>query len=135
MAVLLLVAISQAGPGGGLSDLRWLSPVTLVGTLAALALIGMYLYFLFDLWSHVGSIQDDTAWARYLEINAALQALAFAAAGALLGTTVQKQVTNAESDRADENADAADANAGKLATIQSLGAGGIRGIEAANARE
>ena len=39
---------------------------------------------------------DDREWARLVEIRATLEALAFAAAGALLGTIVQRQAASGE---------------------------------------
>ena len=47
---------------------------------------------------------------RYVDLQSSLEALAFAAAGALLGTVIQRNATEREAGRADENSEAAGAN-------------------------
>jgi hypothetical protein len=63
----------------------------------AVALIVLYLVFVVLQWRSVGA--QDLTYARHSELLKGLEALAFAAAGAILGTTVQRQVTKkAEAD-------------------------------------
>ena len=74
--------------------------------MVAIALLVVYLVFLAIQWRAVAS--DDLTWARRSDLFKGLEALAFAAAGALLGTTVQRQVTlKAESQAADARREAA----------------------------
>ena len=80
----------------------------------AVVLLLVYLVFAFLLWRDA-DLQELT-FARRAHILSGLEALAFAAAGALLGTTVQRQVTTkaekeAETARADSARHAARAEA------------------------
>jgi hypothetical protein len=99
VAVVAFVALSVLGWGPGVS-VAWpsglrLSSLTVLGSLVALALVGVYLVFLILLRADaVGA--GDREWARLVEIRATLEALAFAAAGALLGTVVQRQAVSGE---------------------------------------
>jgi hypothetical protein len=99
VAIVAFVVLSVLGWGPGVtvawpSGLR-LSSLTVLGSLVALALIGVYLVFMLLLRADaVGA--DDREWARLVEIRATLEALAFAAAGALLGTVVQRQAVSGE---------------------------------------
>ena len=91
VAVVAFVIISVLGWGPGVS-VAWpsglsLSSLTVLGSLVALVLIGVYLVFMVQLRADAVSA-DDREWARLVEIRATLEALAFAAAGALLGTIV-----------------------------------------------
>jgi hypothetical protein len=75
-----------------------------IATLVAVLLIGGYLLFLSDLFKVVPGATDAT-WVRYTDIRTGLEALVFAAAGALFGTAVQRQVTSGvETDLANANA-------------------------------
>jgi hypothetical protein len=76
--------------------------------LVAAALLTAYLVLLFLQWSDVGT--DDKSWARRLQVVDALQALALAGAGILLGATVQRQATRREAKRADDEQARADRN-------------------------
>ncbi len=91
--------------------------LSLFASVAAVALIVVYLVFVSYQWLSVDS--TDLTWARRSTLLSGLEALAFTAAGAVLGTTVQRQVTKRAEDeaaRAKEAADAekrrAEANAG-----------------------
>jgi hypothetical protein len=99
VAIVAFVVLSVLGWGPGVkvawpSGLR-LSSLTVLGSLVALALIGVYLVFMLLLRADAVSA-DDREWARLVEIRATLEALAFAAAGALLGTVVQRQALSGE---------------------------------------
>jgi hypothetical protein len=72
--------------------------MSVLTTVIAVALLVAYLVFIALQWK--STIQDATAWSRHEELLNGIQALAFAAAGALFGTTVQRQVTNKAEDRA-----------------------------------
>jgi len=119
VAVVAFVALSALGWGPGVS-VAWpsglrLSSLTVLGSLVALALLGVYLVFLLLLRGDAVSA-GDREWARLVEIRATLEALAFAAAGALLGTIVQRQAVSGElrslEDEIDEReAELADARA------------------------
>jgi uncharacterized membrane protein YcjF (UPF0283 family) len=99
--------------------------LTTVAVVVAVVLIAAYLIALFLQWLRIDL--PDLAWARGLDLLGGLEALAFAAAGALFGTTVQRQVTekaereaSAATKRADENEKAAEAGRAvvKLARIK-----------------
>jgi hypothetical protein len=62
------------------------------GTLVALVLVVGYLVFIVVMrFDAVSSTVDDTQWSRLVEIRSTLEALGFAAAGALLGSLLQRQ--------------------------------------------
>jgi len=61
---------------------------------------------------------ENKEWARRLELFNSLEAFAFAAAGVILGTTVQRQVTTKAEERADQNEVAAKKGAALEATIE-----------------
>ena len=99
VAVVAFVALSVLGWGPGVavawpSGLR-MSSLTVLGSLLALVLVGVYLVFMVLLRADAAGA-DDREWARLVEIRATLEALAFAAAGALLGTIVQRQAVSGE---------------------------------------
>lgn len=86
--------------------------VTTVAVVAGVAFVIVYFVALRELWLDIDL--DEVAWARRSALLGGLEALAFAGAGALLGTTVQRaQVGDAKKDaeRARETAqdNAADA--------------------------
>ena len=86
-----------------------ISNLPLLGSVVALVLIGGFLVLTGELFGRVsGSSAEE--WIRYNDLRASIEALAFAAAGALLGTVVQRQATDREARRADENSEAAGAN-------------------------
>jgi hypothetical protein len=72
-----------------------LAPIAYV---VGVALIVAYLVALGLAWS--GTNGSDSEWGRRLQLLGGLEALAFAAAGAILGTTVQRQATQTEKERA-----------------------------------
>lgn len=99
VAIVAFVILSVLGWGPGVS-VAWpsglrLSALTVLGSLVALALVGVYLVFMLFLRADALSA-GDREWARLIEIRATLEALAFAAAGALLGTVVQRQALSGE---------------------------------------
>lgn len=69
-----------------------------VATIVAIALIVVYLVFLMLQWNDVKA--GDLEWSRRSALFGGLEALAFAAAGGILGTTVQRQVTKKAEDQA-----------------------------------
>ena len=77
------------------------SSLTVLGSLVALALIATYLVFIILMRADAASA-DDAAWSRMLELRGTLEALAFAGAGALLGTVVQRQAVAGEAKARDE---------------------------------
>lgn len=85
------------------------------GVLIVAYLIGLFLQF-------KSLDADDLEWARRTELLGGLEALAFAAAGAILGTTVQRQATEKAEDRADKAEAVADNNAAAAAKGRALGA-------------
>jgi hypothetical protein len=99
VAIVSFVALSVLGWGPGVS-VAWptglrLSTLTVFGSLVALALVVVYLVFMLLLRADAVTA-GDREWARLVEIRATLEALAFAAAGALLGTVVQRQAVSGE---------------------------------------
>jgi hypothetical protein len=71
-----------------------LSPLTVLGSVVALALVAAYLFFLWILAGKTGAEADE--WARLVELRATLEALAFAAAGALIGQTVARSAATGQ---------------------------------------
>lgn len=71
-----------------------------VATIAAIVLIVVYIVFLALQWNNVKAAELE--WSRRSDLFGGLEALAFAAAGALLGTTVQRQVTRKAEDQASD---------------------------------
>jgi hypothetical protein len=86
-------------PGSGLSA---------IANGVAIVLIGVYLVALAVQWFDVGLVEPD--WSRRLQLLGGLEALAFAGAGAVLGTTVQRQVTKKAEQQAAEAGRRAEAN-------------------------
>lgn len=99
-AMVLFVVLTLVGWGPGVGVLRsW--PVSLrlnAGTLPGLivfALVAGYLVFVVAMrFDAVNGAVDDAQWARLVEIRSTLEALGFAAAGALLGSLLQRQVAS-----------------------------------------
>jgi hypothetical protein len=86
-----LLMVLGWGPGVAVawpSGLRG-SALTVVGSVVALGFVAIYLVFMLLLRGDALTA-DDQSWARLVEIRATFEALAFAAAGALLGTIVQR---------------------------------------------
>jgi hypothetical protein len=99
VAIVAFVILSVLGWGPGVavawpSGLRF-STLTVLGSIVALALVGVYLVFMLFLRADAVTA-DDQEWARLIGIQSTLEALAFAAAGALLGTVVQRQAVSGE---------------------------------------
>ena len=86
-----------------------ISSLPLLGSIVALALIAAFLILTSELFGRVAGSSPEE-WIRYNDLRGSLEALAFAAAGALLGTAIQKGATDREAGRADDNAEAAAAN-------------------------
>jgi len=99
VAIVAFAVLSVLGWGPGVtvawpSGLRF-SSLTVLGSLLAVVLIGVYLVFMLFLRADAVTA-EDREWARLVEIRATLEALAFAAAGALLGSVVQRQAASGE---------------------------------------
>jgi hypothetical protein len=62
-----------------------------IGVAVAVMLVAAYLLALRSQWINIDA--KDLTWARRSQLMTGLEALAFAAAGALLGTTVQRSAT------------------------------------------
>ncbi len=91
-AMVLFVVLTLVGWGPGVGVLRsWpvslrLNAATLPG-LIVFALVAGYLVFVVAMrFDAVNGAVDDAQWARLVEIRSTLEALGFAAAGALLGS-------------------------------------------------
>lgn len=99
VAIVLFAVLAVFGFGPRIS-LSWpaglrFSSLTVLGSLVAIALVATYLVFIILMRADAASA-DDAAWSRLLELRGTLEALAFAAAGALLGTVVQRQAVAGE---------------------------------------
>lgn len=80
-------------------------PLGAIATGVAIVLIVVYIVVLFVQWGSVDAAELE--WSRRLTLFGGLEALAFAAAGAILGTTVQRQVVKkAEEQATDAKAEA-----------------------------
>lgn len=75
----------------------------------AIVLIAAYLVAVLSAWLVVDA--NETAWLRRTELLGGLEALAFAAAGAVLGVTVQRPAVKAAQDRASQAENRAENNA------------------------
>lgn len=99
MVVFVLLTLLGWGPGVGVlrswpTSLRF-SSMAMPGTVVALALVLGYLVFIVVMrFDAVSGAVDDTEWARLVEIRSTLEALGFAAAGALLGSMLQRQAAS-----------------------------------------
>lgn len=71
-----------------------------IATIVAILLIVVYLVVLFAQWNNVDAAELE--WSRRLTLFGGLEALAFAAAGAILGTTVQRQVVKKAEEQASD---------------------------------
>jgi len=96
LLVVTLLALVGWGPTAGRA---WptgfrLSSLTFVGSAVALALVAAYLFFIYVLIGEVDVEAED--WARLVELRSTLEALAFAAAGALIGKTVSESATSSQ---------------------------------------
>jgi hypothetical protein len=93
------------------SDERKSAPsrLGLFGSVTALVLVAIYISFVALQWGKTGV--DAIAWARRQELLKGLEALAFTGLGALLGTTVQRQVTKKAEDLAQQAQNEANRNA------------------------
>lgn len=92
LAAALLATLKPSGGDNVLTGLR-LSNLSVVSSIAAVVLIGGYYLAVNALFPLVPSA-SDAQWVKYTDLVNGLEALAFAAAGALLGNAVQRQVTN-----------------------------------------
>jgi hypothetical protein len=70
------------------------------------AFVAAYIVLLILQFPHISA--TDSEWTRRLELLNPLQSLAFAGAGALLGTAVQQQATKKAQESADANQEVAD---------------------------
>ena len=70
------------------------SSLTLIGTIIGVALVAVYLFAIQFAFASTGPETGDPQWIRMTSLLTGLQTLAFAAAGALLGTAIQSQVTS-----------------------------------------
>lgn len=99
---LTLLAVLGWGPSitrGWPTGFR-LSTLTVLGSVVALALVAAYLFFLWILTGKTTAEADE--WARLVELRATLEALAFAAAGALIGQTVARTAVGGELNQKDQ---------------------------------
>jgi hypothetical protein len=99
-AMVLFVVLTLVGWGPGVGILRsWpvslrLNAATMPG-LIAFALVAGYLVFVVIMRGDaVNGAVDDAQWARLVEIRSTLEALGFAATGALLGSLLQRQAAS-----------------------------------------
>lgn len=99
------------------TDIEWKSPVLWVGigVLIAFGFITVYLL------RHVGD--DDPAWTRLVLLYEGVQAIVFAAAGALFGSSIQASRANAAEGRA-----ATAESAAASATDAAAGGKALRGL-------
>lgn len=101
---------------GGTEDKKTLSTL---GNALAIALIAAYLVLVFIQWTHAG--EAELTWVRRSDLLGGIEALAFAAAGAVLGTTVQRKAT-AKADQRTEDAKAAAERERQRAAVKELAA-------------
>jgi hypothetical protein len=100
------------------------SSLTLVGTLIGVALVVVYLVGMQFAFGRTGPGTLDPEWIRTTSLLTGLQTLAFAAAGALLGTAIQSQVTSGVKKDLGAADTALDGLRGTLASIEKRAASG-----------
>lgn len=105
VAIVTFIVLSVLGWGPGVG-VAWpaglrLSSLTVLGSLAALAVIGVFAVLLIVMRADA-LVADDKEWARLVELRSTVQALAFAAGGALLGVIVQRQAAAGDARRREE---------------------------------
>jgi len=88
------------------------TPLAGVALVASVTVIVAWLGFL--VWLLIEVDQSEVIWTRLLVVLGSVEAVAFAAAGALFGTSVQRQRVEEQRERADANESAA-LNGQKLA--------------------
>ena len=97
-----------------------LAGIPLVVATAAIVIWAVFLVVM--LWA---TDTDETQWARMTYVFASVEAIAFAAAGALFGVTVQRERVKAAEETAERNArDAANGRALAIASIADDGGAG-----------
>jgi len=79
-----------------------LSGAALVAAFVALVAFGVFVWFLIT-----QTDADETRWTRLAWVFASVEAIAFGAAGALFGSSIQRQQTVRAEERAEENAEGA----------------------------
>ncbi len=82
----------------------------------AIGLIIVYIAFVALAWGAVGETAED--WADRIGLLGGLEALAFSAAGAILGVAVQRPAAKAAEKRAKDNEKAADAGRAVIAAAR-----------------
>jgi hypothetical protein len=94
--------------------LAWASPAAITGILVLVAFGAMVIYM-------VGHLSDDErSWSRLVYVYGSVEAIVFAAAGALFGTQVQRSQTQRAEARADQAEQKADAHVQVAARGQAL---------------
>jgi hypothetical protein len=81
----------EGKPPASSDSSKTVTSLPLFASIVAVALLLTYLVLLVLQWGHVNAA--ELTYARRAHLLGGLEALAFAAAGAILGTTVQRQVT------------------------------------------
>src|SRR5271166_3774291 len=98
------------------------SGAPLAGAALAVAVVVIFVWIGFLVWLLVEVNTAEVAWSRLLVVLGSVEAVAFAAAGALFGTTVQRQRTEDQRARADVAESRASANESKAINGQQLAA-------------
>ncbi|MGH3868918.1 MAG: hypothetical protein ACRDQ4_22920 [Pseudonocardiaceae bacterium] len=86
------------------------SGTSLAGTALAVAVTVIAVWLGVLIWALIEVNASEVTWARLLVVLGSVEAVAFAAAGALFGTTVQRQRVEDQRVRADVAESRADAN-------------------------
>ena len=82
------------------------------------AILAIFVWLVFVVVMLSASGLDETQWARMTYVFASVEAIAFAAAGALFGVTVQRERVKSAEEKAETNAlDAANGRALAISTI------------------
>lgn len=87
------------------SEASWRQPSIIVG----IATLVVFTFFI--VWLITEARADSQAWSKYMDLFPSIEAIVFAAAGAVFGTRLQKQQTNQALDTANRQLERADANA------------------------
>ena len=98
------------------------SAAPLAGTALVIAVVVILVWLGFLIWLLVEVNTSEIAWSRLLVVLGSVEAVAFAAAGALFGTTVQRQRVNDQRARADAAESRADASETTAVNGQKLAA-------------
>jgi hypothetical protein len=96
-------AQSPVAAGGGPTRQDQATTMRALPVFAGAVAVALLIAYFILLLMQMGKVhEDEAAWLRRSDLFRGVEALAFSAAGAILGTTVQRQVTRKAEDQAEQ---------------------------------